>query len=118
MVSSGMRRLNEMSTTSPRVENGRIYITIRSAIRSPWEVVVRAASNAVRRFVPERWLSDLLVLAFAAFIVGATALCGLAVVSTWAPNHPTAGPMTCGDQEAGPAAFDVCGDLPCCQEMQ
>jgi hypothetical protein len=109
-----------MSTTSPRVENGRVYITIRSAIRSPWEVVVRAVSSAARRFVPERWLVDLLVLALATSIFGATALCGLAFVSTWAPSlhHPTAGRMTCSDQEAGLGAFDVCGDLPCCQEMQ
>jgi hypothetical protein len=37
----------------------------------------------VRRLVPERWLIDLLVLALAAFIIGASALYGLAVVSTW-----------------------------------
>ena len=109
-----------METTSSRVESGRIQITIRSAIRSPWEVVVRAASNAARRLVPERWLADLLVLALAAFMVGASVLYGLAVVSTWPPSlhQPTTGRMMCGVQEVGPGALDACDDRLCCEETQ
>jgi hypothetical protein len=51
----------------------------------------------VRRLVPERWLIDLLVLALAAFIIGASALYGLAVMSTWTPSQhqPTARRLIC-----------------------
>jgi hypothetical protein len=102
-----------METTSSRVENGRAQITIRSAIRSPWEFVVRAASSAARPLVPERWFIDLLVLTLVAFLIGASALYGLAVVSTWAPSEPqpTAGRFMCGVR-------DVCGDRLCCEERQ
>src|SRR6266702_521439 len=106
-----------MSTTSPRVENGRIQIAIRSAIRSPWELVVRAASNAARRLVPERWLVDLVVLALAAFMVGASVLYGLAVVSTWPPS-PTTGRLMCGVQEVESDALDTCHDRLCCEETR
>jgi len=110
-----------METTSSRVENGRAQTTIRSAIRSPREVVLRAASSAVRRLVPERWLINLLVLALVAFLIAASALYGLAVVSTWAPSspQPTAGRFMCGVREVGPGTFDdVCGDRLCCEERQ
>lgn len=108
-----------MRTTS-RVESGRIYAIIRSAIWSPWEPVVRAVSSLVRRVVLERWIVDLLVLALAAVLVGATALCGLAVVSTWTPSlhQRSNGRLIGGNQEAGHGAFDVCGDLRHCQELQ
>ena len=110
-----------METTSSRVENGRAQTTIRSAIRSPREVVLRAASSAVRRLVPERWLINLLVLALVAFLITASALYGLAVVSTWTPSapQPTAGRFMCGAREVGPGTFDdVCGDRLCCEERR
>jgi hypothetical protein len=115
-----VRRLNEMSTASPSVENGRIRMTVRSAIRSPWEIVVRAASNAARRLVTERWLVDLLVLALAALMVGASVFYGLAVVSTSPPSlhQPTTGRLTCGVQEVGPGALDACHDRLCCEETR
>jgi hypothetical protein len=108
-----------METTSSRVGNGRAQTTIRSAIRSPWEIMVQSASRAVRRLVPERWLIDLLVLALVAFLIGASALYGLAVVSTRTASspQPSAGRFICGVREAGPDAFDdVCGDRLCCEE--
>ena len=109
-----------METTSSRVESGRTRIAVRSAIRSPWEVVVRAASNAARRLVPERWLVDLLVLTLAAFMVGASVLYGLAVVSTWplSLHQSTTGRLMCGVQEVGPAALDACHDRLCCEETE
>ena len=109
-----------METTSSRVESGRIQIAIRSAIRSPWELVVRAASNAARRLVPERWLVDLLVLALAAFMVGASVLYGLAVVSTWPPSfhQPPTGPLMCVVQDVGSGALDICHDRLCCEETK
>ena len=79
---------------------------------------MRGASSAVPRLMPERWLIGLLVLALAGLLVGATALYGLAVVSTGVPtpNPPTTDRLMRGDHEAG--AFGVWGDLPCCQETQ
>jgi len=109
-----------METTSSRVESGRSQIAARAAIRSPWKVVARAASNAARRLVPERWLVDLLVLALAAFMVGASVLYGLAVVSTWPPSlhQPTTGRLMCGVQEVGSDALDTCHDRLCCEETR
>jgi len=75
----------------------------------------------VRQLVPERWLIDLLVLALVAFLIGASALYGLAVVSTWTPSspQPTADRFMCGVREVGPGTFDdVCGDRLCCEERQ
>src|ERR1700730_9184195 len=96
-----------METTSSRVENGRAQATIRP-IRSPWVAVVRAASRAVGRLVSVRTLLDLLVLALFAFLIGASALYGLAVVSTWAPSspQPTADRFLCGVREVGPGTYD------------
>ena len=98
-------RRKKMTTMSPRIENGRIHDATRSATRSPREAVVRVASSAVRRFMPERWLSDLLVLALGGLLVGATALYGLAVVSTWVPtpNPPTADRLMRGEWCVGTA---------------
>jgi hypothetical protein len=108
-----------METSSSRVENAAIQVTIQSTIRSAWEVVCREALNAVRQFVPERWLIDLLVLILAAFLIGVTALYGLAVVSIGAPSshQPTGGYLMCV-REAGPGAYDVCDDRLCCEEMR
>jgi len=108
-----------MEITSPRIEKGSIQISFRPAIRHPWGVVVRTASSAVRGLVPEGWLIDLLVLALAAFMIGGTALYGLAVVSTWTPSlhQPTVGRLMCV-REAGPGAFDVCDDRVCCKETR
>lgn len=109
-----------MATTSTRIENGRIQIAVRSARRSRLEVLARAASSAVRWLLPERWLIDLLVLALAATVVGATALYGLAVVSTWTPSfhQPTGDRSTCGLQEVGPVGLDACDDRLCCEETK
>ena len=109
-----------METTSSRVESGRAQTTIRP-IRSPWVAVAWAASRAVGRLVPERWLIDLLVLALVGFLIGASALYGLAVVSTWAPSasQPAADRFMCGVREVGPGTYDdVCGDRLCCEERQ
>jgi len=70
-----------MRTMSQRVENGRTHTISRFAIWSPREVVMRAVSTGLRRFMPERWIVDLLVLSVALFFVGATAFYGLAVAS-------------------------------------
>jgi hypothetical protein len=109
-----------MRTMSPRVENGRIHVTTRPAIRSPWDAVVWAVSTALRRFMSERWIIDLLVLALALFLVGATSLYGLAVVSKWVPppNPPIGGRLIRGDQEPGTGALNVCSDLLRCQDTQ
>jgi len=82
--------------------------------------VVRAASNAARRLVPERWLVDLVVLALAAFMVGASVLYGLAVVSTWplSLHQSTTGRLMCGVQEVGSDALDTCHDRLCCEETR
>jgi hypothetical protein len=108
-----------METTGSRVESGRGQLTIRSAAWSPWAVLARAVSSAAR-LVPDRWLIDLSVFAVAAFILGATALCGLAVVSTWTPSahQPAGSPLLCDARQAGPVTFDACDDSMCCEEMR
>ena len=61
------------------------------------------------------------VLALVAFLIAASALYGLAVVSTWTPPapQPTAGRFMCDVREVGPGTFDgVCGDRLCCEERQ
>jgi len=100
--------------------NGRIDMPTRSATRSPGRAVVRAASSAARRFMPECWLIDLLALALAGLLVGAAALYGLAVVSTWVPtpNPRAADSLTRDDQEAGAAAFGAWDELLCYHEAQ
>jgi len=70
-----------MRTMSQRVEKGSTHTTSRFAIWSPREAVVRAVSTGLRRFMPESWIVDLLVLAVALLFVGATAFYGLAVAS-------------------------------------
>ena len=109
-----------MGTMSPGVEKRRIDGTTRSSIRSSWDAVVWAVSTALRRFIPERWIIDLLVLALALFLVGATAFYGLAVVSeSVPPSGPTiAGRPVRGDQESGTGVFNVCTDLLSCQDTQ
>jgi hypothetical protein len=109
-----------MAITSPRIENGRIQITVRSPRRSRWEVLARAALSAVRWLLPEPWLIDLLVLALAATVVGATALYGLAVVSTWTASfhQPTGDRSMCSLQEIGPVGLDACDDGLCCEETK
>jgi hypothetical protein len=103
-----------MGTMSPRVENRRIDGTVRSSIWSSWDAVVWAVSTALRWFMPERWIVDLLVLALALFLVGATAFYGLVVVSESVPpsNPPIAGRLIRGDEESGVGVFNVCTDLP------
>ena len=81
-----------MRTMSQRVENGRTHTTSRFAISSPREAAVRAVSTGLRRFMPESWIVDLLVLAVALFLVGATALYGLAVASK--ELSPSISPIT------------------------
>jgi hypothetical protein len=102
-----------MNTLSPRVENRRIDGTTRPAVRSPWDAVARAVSTALQRFMPERWIVDLLVLALALFLVGATAFYGLASASKWVPpaNPPIADRLSRGDQDPGRDAANVCSDL-------
>ena len=80
-----------MRTTNPSVVDRRIDMPARPSA-SPQRAVVRAASLAAGRFAADHWLIDLLALVLAALLIGATALYGLAVVSTWtaAPNAPGA----------------------------
>ena len=89
-----------MRTMSPRVENGRTHAPIQSFARGPREAVVRDGLSAVRQFVSESWLIELLGLALVGLLVVATSLCGLALVSTWVrtPYPPTAR-LTHGGQE-------------------
>jgi hypothetical protein len=110
----------QMRTMSPRVENRRIDGTTRLAIRSPWDAVVWAVSTALRRFMPERWIIDLLVLALALFLVGASALYGLAVASKSVPppDSPMAGRLLRADQESGTGVINACTDLLSGQDKQ
>ena len=102
-----------MRTMSPRAENERMQATTRPAVRSAWDAVTQAVTDALQRLMPERWVMDVLVLAFALFLVGATALYGLAAASKWAPpqNPPGAARLVRGDQEPGAGALNVCSDL-------
>jgi len=80
-----------MNTMSPGVENGKAQTSWPFA-RGPREAAVRDSWSAVRRFLSESWLMELLGLALAGLLLVATSLCGLALVSTWVrtPYPPTA----------------------------
>jgi len=109
-----------MRTMSPRVENEKMHVTTRPAVRSPRDAVARAVSTARQRFMLERWIVDLLVLALAFLLVGATALYGLAGASKLVPpaNPPVADRLTGGDREPATGALNVCRDLVRSQDMQ
>lgn len=109
-----------MKTVSPRVENERVHVTMRPAIRSRGDAVARAVSTARHRLMLERWIVDLLVLALAPFLVGAAAFYGLAAASKWVPpsNPPIADRLNSGDQEPGTGALNVYRDLMRSQDLQ
>jgi hypothetical protein len=109
-----------MKTVSPRVENERVHVTTRPAIRSRGDAVARAVSTARQRLVLERWIVDLLVLALAPCLVGATALYGLAAASRWVPpaSPPIADRLNSGDEESGTGSLNVGRDLVRSQDMQ
>ena len=75
-------------------------MTSPSFAHGPREAVVRVGVSAVRQFVSESWLIELLGFALAGLLVVLTSLCGLALVSTWVqtPYPPTA-QLTHGGQE-------------------
>jgi hypothetical protein len=95
-----------MRTTSPTVVNGRVHMTTPSVTCHPARPV---ASSGARRFITERWLFDLLVLALAGLLAGAAAVYGLSVVSTGMPtlNRPTTDHSMVGDHEARAGGFGV-----------
>ncbi len=104
--------------SQPQCLNGRIDMPTQSATSSPGRAAAWAASSAVRRFMPERWLIDLLVLALAGLLVGAAALYGVGVVSPRVSPNPAAAHLMRGDHEAGAGACGVWGDLLCGHETQ
>lgn len=81
---------------------------------------MQAGSRVVRRFVQMVWLVDPLVLVLAGLLVGATALCGLGLVSTWVstPNPSSADGLTPGHLEAEASVFEVSGGALCCRETR
>ena len=109
-----------MKTASSRAVNGRIDRVARSEDRSYWRPGARAVASETRRFTPRRWPVGVLALALSVLMVGATAVCGLAVVSRWMPPPrllTTDGSMR-GDREAFADSLGVRNDLPCCHEAQ
>jgi hypothetical protein len=109
-----------MKTASSREVNGRIDRPARSDGRSYWRAGARAVASETRRVTPRRWPFDLLALALSVLMVGATAVCGLAVVSRWVPpprSLSTDGPMR-GDREAFADSLGVRNVLPCCHETE
>ena len=75
-----------MGTANARVESRRTSATAPPAIRVPLEALVRAVVSAWRWLMSERWILELLAIALALSLVVAAAVCGLAVVSSWAPS--------------------------------
>jgi hypothetical protein len=109
-----------MTARSPKVENGEVELAVRSAIHTHGQVVIPPTGGAVRGLTPERWVVDLLLVVLTGLIVGATALGGLAIVSTWAPA-PDRAPVDltmCGQQAVESVALEVCGDPACCWEVR
>ena len=106
--------------SQPQCLDGRIDMPTRSATRSQGRAGAVAASSGAQRFVPERWLIDLLALALAGLLVGAATLYGLAVVSTWvATPQPRSGDrLMRANHEGGALTFGTCGELSCCHEAQ
>ena len=103
-----------MRTMSPRVENGRTPTHTPSFARGPREAVVRDGLSAVRRFVSETWLIELLGFALAGLLVVVTSLCGLALVSTWVRTpYPPIARLTHAGQEVEADAWVVSG-VTCC----
>src|SRR5262245_29604872 len=79
-----------MRSTSPSIVDGRTDTLARPGVER--SLARTAAPLAAGRVTADHWLVDLLALVLAALLVGATALHGLAVVSTWtaAPSWPSA----------------------------
>jgi hypothetical protein len=109
-----------MKPSSPRVVDGSIDRSLRSAAGSPQRAVACASSIASRKFTADHWLIDLLALALAALLVGGAALYGLALVSRgMARPHPPAADHVIRDGlEATPVAAGAWADLLCCHETQ
>jgi hypothetical protein len=109
-----------MREMSPKMKSGELDVAIRSAIQTPGQVVVPAAAGALCRLIPERWVVDLLFVTLAALIVGASALWGLAGVSTWAPGADAAlsDLRMCGLHTAERVALDACNAPACCREVR
>lgn len=109
-----------MRTASSREVNGRIDQVARSEDRSHRQAGAPAVASEARRFTPRRWPFDVLALALSLLMVGATAVCGLAVMSSWVPPPrllTTGGPIR-GDREAFADSPGVRNDLPCCHETE
>ena len=109
-----------MTTASSGEVNGRIGRVARSEYRRHRQAGAPAVASEARRFTPRRWPFDVLALALSLLMVGATAFCGLAVVSTWVPSPrlPTTGGPMRGDRKAVADSAGVGNDLPCCHETE
>lgn len=109
-----------MNTMSPKVESERIEVTTWAAIPSAQAAAGEAATRPARRFVPARWLVDLLALGLAGMLAGAAALYGLAVVAagTPRPSAPMADRVTRDAPDGGASELRVGSDILCCRETQ
>ena len=100
-----------MRTASSRDVYGRFERIIRPGDRS-------YVASETRRFTRKGWPFDWLALALSALLVGATAVCGLAVVSRRVPP-PAAlivDGLLRGDRGVSADSLRVPGGLPCCDE--
>jgi len=76
------------------------------------------ASSRGGLFTRERWLIALFVLALSGFLFGATALCGLAAMSIWAPTANPSTDRLMPGQAVKTGGFGIRSDRPCCRETQ
>jgi len=104
---------------SSKVQSEEVNVAVRLPIQTSRRIVRQAAASAVRRLIPERWIVDLLFIA-AALLAGATALGGLAILSSGTPaTNPAFDCLgTCRRHTAEPVAFDVWNDPACCEEVR
>ena len=109
-----------MKTTSQRVVDGSIDVTMRHAVRSAQSAVARAASRAARTLATNQWIIDLTGFGLAALLVGATALYGLGLVSVVAgpPKPPSADRFVSDQIEPTSMPVGARADLLCCHESQ
>ena len=106
-----------MRTTNPSVVD-RSMDTLARPVGE--RAMARRAAQAVVRLAVDHWLIDLLALVLAALLIGATALYGLAVVSTWTtPSSLRATDLSTRDglisTSVASGAWD---DLLCCHEIR
>src|SRR5262245_1679954 len=107
-----------MATTNRMAETSSIPQCTSGVAGDP-AAATGQAFDGDARWWGERWFADLLALALAGVLTGATAFAGLAVTSARVTSpHAETGDTTSGGLEAEVAALVIWDEQSCCQETR